>query len=116
MTQLLINFYNFNSEILTNLYLNCWSYISLSIVILLFTSGIYFSSSAKKTLIDIGTKVGTAVITGVAAGAAKSIVDKQLSEEDSEDKDKDKDKNKKTETPENQDIKENKQESLSNSK
>lgn len=74
--------------------------------------GIYLSSSAKKTLIDIGTKVGTAVITGVAAGATNSIVNNQLNGDKNENSDDD-DKDKKKDKKENSD---NKTETSDNSK
>jgi hypothetical protein len=80
-----------NLEFISNTILDL-KYLILCVITSL---GIYLSSSAKKTLIDIGTKVGTAVITGVAAGATNSIVNNQLNgnkDENNDDKDKNKDK------------------------
>jgi len=69
--------------------------ILFCITVVIASLGIYWSSCAKKTLIDIGTKVGTAVITGVAAGATNSIVNNRLNGETDEDNDTDTNKDKK---------------------
>jgi len=89
------------------LYLKYLIFFCITVVIA--SLGIYCSSSAKKTIIDIGTKVGTAVITGVAAGATNSIVNNKLNGDKDDNNDDDKDKNKdkkknsdnKTETSDN---------------
>jgi hypothetical protein len=80
-----------NLEFISNTVLDL-KYLLLCVITSL---GIYLSSSARKTLIDIGSKVGTAVITGVAAGATNSIVNNQLNGNRDEDNDKDKNKDKK---------------------
>ena len=81
------------------LYLKYLIWFCITVVIA--SLGIYFSSSAKKTLIDIGTKVGTAVITWVAAGPTNSIVNNQLNGNKDENNDDDKDKKDKKENSDN---------------
>jgi hypothetical protein len=103
-------YFNTFLEIINNSLNSLW--LCISFLILLFI-GIYFSSGAKKTIIDIieiGKKVAKAVITGVAVGASKSLADKHMSDDNDKDKDKEKNKNKENKDPketENQDNKKN---------
>ena len=82
MTQIFIN--NFYFEFL-NSFLFYLDYLILFLTVAVIASSyINLSSSARKTLIDIGTKVGTAVITGAVAGATKSVVDDLLKDKKDE--------------------------------
>jgi hypothetical protein len=88
MTQIFINNNEFLFKTLNFLNFTYDFHILLFSILIITSIVIYLSSSAKKTLIDIGTKVGTAVLTGAAAGVTKSVADKIINDED---------KNKKTE-------------------
>jgi hypothetical protein len=92
-----------------------WSWINLFIVIFIGIGEKYFSSGAKKTIIDLGGKVATAVITGVSAWATKALVDNYISEDNDKDTDKNKDDNNKKDSKDIENS-ENKQDSSNKSK
>jgi hypothetical protein len=92
MTQYFINNNEFNFKTLKFWNFTYDIHILLYSILIITSTGIYLSSSAKKTIIDIGTKVGTAVLTGAAAGVTKSVSDKIMNDDNDKNKDKEKEK------------------------